>query len=139
MIRIDFITQPSQKDLETILSIYHNQNWWPQSITDIQRVQQAISGSHCYVAARDETQIIGIGRAISDGVGDAYLHDITVIPSYRKHGIATRIVEIILDRLKSDGLIWVGLIAEKGSPALYQKFGFAPLQECTPMFSFTTS
>lgn len=138
MIKIETLTTPSLNDLEQILAIYHAQAWWPETITDPQRVRRAISGSHCYMVARDKARIVGIGRALSDGVGDAYIHDITVIPEYRKQGIATEIVRMIVARLKKDGLTWMGLIAEPGSPALYEKFGFSPLAKCTPMFSFTT-
>ena len=138
MITLDFLRDPTHEDKSRILSIYHHQKWWPETVTDPDRIDRIIRGSHCYVVARDEKEIIGMGRALSDGVGDAYLHDITVVKNHRCQGIGQRIVDMIVARLKNDGITWIGLIAEKGSPTLYQKFGFAPLEGSVPMFRFET-
>ncbi|VVS95220.1 GNAT family N-acetyltransferase [Desulfoluna spongiiphila] len=138
MITVDFLHHPTPDEKSRILSIYHHQKWWPESITDPQRIDRIIRGSHCYVVARDGGEVIGFGRALSDGVGDAYLHDITVVESHRLRGIARRIVSMILARLEEDGITWVGLIGENGSPALYRKFGFAALEDAVPMFRFET-
>lgn len=138
MITVDFLLRPTPQEKSRILSIYHHQKWWPETITDTDRINRVIQGSHCYVVARDGREIIGFGRALSDGVGDAYLHDVTVVESHRLRGIGRRIVEMILTRLEEDGITWIGLIAEKGAPALYRKFGFAALEDSVPMFRFET-
>ncbi len=136
MITIEFLNHPTPEEADRILSIYHRQEWLSPTIDDPQRIIRVVDGSHCYVTARDKGTIIGIGRALSDGVGDAYIHDITVMKSHRNQGIGRRIVELIIDRLKRDGITWIGLIAEKGSPSLYKKVGFAPLLGALPMFRF---
>lgn len=136
MITVDILRHPTPKETARILSIYHRQAWWPDTVTDPRRVDRVIHGSHCYVVARDGGEIIGIGRALSDGVGDAYIHDVTVVNSHRRRGIGRRIVARILECLEQDGITWIGLIAEKGSPDLYQKFGFAPFEGSVPMFRF---
>lgn len=138
MITVDFLTHPTSEEKNRILGIYHRQNWWPESVSDPERIDRVIQGSHCYVAAWDDGHIIGIGRALSDGVGDAYLHDITVVESHRLRGIARRIVQMILTRLEQDGITWIGLIGENGSPPLYRKFGFAALEGAVPMYRFDT-
>lgn len=138
MITVDFLLHPTHQDKSRILSIYHHQKWWPETITDPQRVDRVIHGSHCYVTARDNGNIVGMGRALSDGVGDAYIHDVIVVESHRGQGIGQRIVNMLVERLEKDGITWIGLIAEKGSPPLYQKFGFAPLEGSVPMFRFET-
>ena len=138
MITVEFLSHPTTEESIRILSIYHQQKWLPKTITDPQHIIRVVQGSHCYVTARDHGTIIGIGRALSDGVGDAYIHDITVMESHRSQGIGKRLVESIVDRLKKDGITWIGLIAEKGSPSLYKKVGFAPLEGAVPMFRFDT-
>ena len=139
MISLACILHPTAEEQSQILDIYHQQGWWPKTVTDPLRVHRAIQGSHCYVVARDNARIVGIGRALSDGVGDAYIHDVTVVKSYRHQGIGGRIVSLILECLQKDGITWVGLIAEKGSPSIYKKFGFAPLEGSLPMFRFDTN
>ncbi|BCS96054.1 hypothetical protein DSLASN_16860 [Desulfoluna limicola] len=138
MITVDFLLHPTPQDKSRILSIYHHQQWWPETVTDLQRIDRVLQGSHCYVTAREEGKIIGMGRALSDGVGDAYIHDVIVVESHRRQGIALRIVNMLVERLEKDGITWIGLIAEKGSPPLYRKFGFAPLEGSVPMFRFET-
>lgn len=138
MITVDFLLHPTHLDKSRILSIYHHQKWWPETVTDPLRIDRVIQGSHCYVTARDNDEIIGLGRALSDGVGDAYIHDVIVVESHRRQGIGQRIVNMLVERLEQDGITWIGLIAEKGSPPLYRKFGFAPLEGSVPMFRFET-
>jgi len=52
-----------------------------------------------------------MGRAISDGISDAYIQDVTVLSEFRGQGIGTGIVQEILKQLRDDGLQWIGLIA----------------------------
>ncbi|WP_300666734.1 GNAT family N-acetyltransferase [Desulfoluna sp.] len=138
MITVEPLSHPTPEEKSRILSIYHQQKWWPETLSDPERIGQMIRGSHCYVVARDKREIIGIGRALSDGVGDAYLHDITVVKSHRRQGVGRQIVAMLMERLEKDGITWMGLIAEKGSPALYRKFGFTALEGAIPMFRFET-
>ena len=74
-----------------------------------------------------------MGRSISDGVSDAYIQDVVVMPSHRGQGVATQIIKRIVDRLKSDGIGWIGLIAERNTQNLYNPIGFEPMADSTPM------
>jgi spermidine synthase len=139
MITVDLLSNPTSEEKSRILSIYHRQKWWPETISDPLRIDRIIQGSHCYVVARDQRTIIGIGRALSDRVGDAYLHDITVVKSHRLQGIGRSIVAMLVERLQKDGITWIGLIAENGSASLYRKFGFIPFEGSIPMFRFETN
>ena len=77
------------------------------------------------MTAQVDGAIIGMGRAISDGVADAYIQDVTVEKSERGRGIAQEIVARLVARLYADGLSWVALIAAGRSWKLYEKLGFA--------------
>jgi len=74
-----------------------------------------------------------MGRAISDGVSDAYIQDLTVRNDCRNKGIGKMILQTLLDRLHADGIVWIGLIAEPGSRNLYRRAGFREMPEATPM------
>jgi spermidine synthase len=107
--------------------------WWTEGVDDPALINQVIDGSHCFAIATIGEQIVGIGRAISDGISDAYIQDITVNESFRRKGIASQIVEKIVEKLHEDGLYWIGLIAERGSQEFYLRLGFKPMENATPM------
>ena len=97
------------------MALYRMAGWWEDDSDDPAQIHQLISGSHCFAIASAQGEIIGMGRAISDGVSDAYIQDITVNKSFRRRGIASRIVEELVKKLHEDGLYWIGLIAERGT------------------------
>jgi len=70
---------------------------------------------------------------ISDGASDAYIQDLVVRPSHRNQGIARMILDALLERLRADGIPWIGLIAEPGSRKLYQGAGFREMSGFVPM------
>jgi spermidine synthase len=129
---------PSIDQIEQILRLYRMAGWWTDSPNDRQAAAGIIAGSHCFRVALFQKQIIAMGRAISDGVSDAYIQDVMVNPEFRNKGIASRIVRDLVHQLESDGIGWIGLIAERGSQGFYRRFGFAPMQDATPMLRLKT-
>ncbi len=123
---------PSQK--RQILAMYHGQGWWPRSISDAERVQRVIEGSHCFLVVTRGDQVVGFGRALSDRTGDAYIHDVNVKTDFRKQGLGHRIISTLVHRLKEDGITWVALIAENNSQAFYEKLDFQTMENARPMF-----
>lgn len=137
-----FLIHPTDSQTHEILALYRTAGWWPIDGTkesDVSHVRDLVSGSHCFLIvtpAADldrERPIIGMGRSISDGVSDAYLQDVVVTPSHRGQGIATQIIKRIVDRLQTDGIGWIGLIAERNTQNLYKSIGFEPMAGATPM------
>ena len=55
-----------------------------------------------------------MGRAISDGISDAYIQDLTVRHDCRNRGIGKMILKALLERLHADGIAWIGLICRTG-------------------------
>jgi aralkylamine N-acetyltransferase len=90
-------------------------------------VLRIIQGSHCFMVAQDDREIVGMGRSISDRTSDAYIQDVTVKKKFRGQGIGTHIIRMIINRLQMDGVFWIGLIAEKGSHGFYEPIGFKPM------------
>lgn len=133
-IELLFLSQPSQEQLRDIVDLYRQAGWWPEGeAEDLPRLARLVRQSHCFAVARVGTRLIGMGRAISDGVSDAYLQDVTVLGPWRGRGIASRLVRLVLERLGQDGLGWVGLIAERGSSPFYRRFGFEEMANSQPM------
>lgn len=133
-LRCTFLREPNEKQIRQIIDLYREQGWWHAG--DDCREQLAarlIAGSHCFVIAVDDKDIVGMGRAISDGVSDAYIQDLTVRHDCRKQGIGTLILKKLLERLYADGIAWIGLIAEPGSEFLYRHAGFQDMSPFIPM------
>lgn len=137
MIRYKFITNPTKRELEGIVRLYKAAGWWgksdrPSSIIPILR------GSHCFLLAGDGSGVVGMGRAISDGKNDAYIHDVAVAVSMRGCGIGNTIVKKLVTRLKKDRIKWIGLIAAGGSRKFYEKIGFEIMENSAPMLFAAT-
>ena len=113
---------------EQIVELYKSGGWW-QDDYDSDGLDALIKGSFAFAIAVDaKTGIaIGMGRAISDGVSDAWLQDIVVLDDYRKRGIGHAIIQKLLDHCVSKGLTWIGLVAEPGTKEFYKPLGFDTL------------
>ncbi len=122
---------PEQQD--AVIDLYRRAGWWFDSDEGKPALlRRLVEGSHCFCVAIESDHIIGIGRAISDGVCDAYIQDITVRSDFRRRGIGRALVEFIIAILKRDGLNWIGLIATEDSRGIYARLGFEVLSG-TPM------
>jgi len=129
-----FIADPTAGQIEDILSLYRIQGWWgPSSERDGETAEAIIRGSHCFIVAEVDGRVIGMGRAISDRVSDAYIQDVAVDPAFRGRGIGGRIVADLVRRLRQDGIGWIGLGAEAGTHDFYRRAGFAELPGCIVM------
>lgn len=129
-----FIETLTEEQSRQIIELYQSQGWWSASDEATKElIPRLVSGSHCFVVATEGDHVIGMGRAISDGISDAYIHDLAVLSSRRRQGIGKMILEALLKRLASDGLSWIGLIAEPGSSHLYRHAGFQEMTDWIPM------
>ena len=86
----------------------------------------AALGNSCAVAAAyDGKRLIGMGRALGDGVSDAYIQDVVVATEYRKRGIGGAIVRTLVAELRRRGVDWIGLVGAPGTENFYRSLGFA--------------
>jgi aralkylamine N-acetyltransferase len=132
------LQEPTISQIRQIEELYRAQEWWQADDDEsTQLIPRLIAGSHCFVAALEGEDIVGMGRSISDGVSDAYIQDLTVRSDLRHQGIGRRILQTLLERLHADGLHWIGLIAEHGSYNLYHRAGFREMPDALPMLMLT--
>ncbi len=113
---------------QQVLQLYRSAGWWyPEDDEKPDLVKRILAGSHCFCIALKEDEIVGIGRAISDRVSDAFIQDIFVREDSRRQGIARGIVARLVEHLKKDGIEWIALIAAPGSAGVYELLGFKPM------------
>lgn len=133
MYRIRQLTSPDDKALRQITGLYRAAGWWWEEGEHLEFAARLIKGSFCFYVAEANRHIIGIGRAISDGVSDAYIQDVTVEQNMRGKGIGTELIRSIVADLRRHGIDWIGLIAERGSHRFYEKLGLTAMINATPM------
>jgi GNAT superfamily N-acetyltransferase len=127
------IESATHQQLKQIIALYRDEKWWWDKTEHIEVAEKIISGSFCFLVAVCDDEIIGMGRAISDGVSDAYLQDVAVRKDMRGKGIGSALIRALIRRLKDSGIDWIGLIAERGSHHFYEKLGLFPMINAVPM------
>lgn len=83
--------------------------------------RRAFEASHSTAFLFHEGQMVGFGRAISDGVYQAAIYDCAVLPEYQGHGLGAKIATSLLDRISHCNVI---LYATPGNEGFYEKYGF---------------
>ncbi len=132
-IAFTFLQKPTSDQIQQIIRLYQLAGWWTDTSDNSTFVRRMIAGSYCFIIATEGEAIIGMGRALSDGVSDAYIQDVTTAGEYQHRGIGSLIVKKLIARLQNDGLSWIGLIAESNSHAFYERLGFKLMPDAAPM------
>ena len=83
--------------------------------------QKAFENSYRVVFVFDEERLIGVGRAVSDGVYEAALYDIAVLPQYQGKKLGRLMLEELHKGLQDMNVI---LYASPGKETFYGKFGY---------------
>ena len=84
----------------------------------------------CFV--REQGRLVGVGRALADGVDCAYLCDIAVMPSHQGTGLGKAIVQRLLAH--AQGYKKIILYAVPGKEPFYRKFGFRRMRTAMAIF-----
>ena len=104
--------------LKTALSADHFDNG-----RSAEQLRQSFSNSHSFCFAWANGRIIGKARILSDGVCNAYLVDVWTQSAYRKRGIATHMLSLLLNDLPGQH---VYLQSDDDTLAFYASLGFRP-------------
>jgi len=95
--------------------------------------RRAFVASHTTVFIYAESQLIGFGRAISDGQYQGAIYDVAVRSEAQRKGIGNIILQTIMAALPNCNLI---LYAAPGMEGFYRQLGFGAMK--TGMARFTT-
>ena len=117
-----------------IEAMYRVAGWWKEEY-DASELPHLVHASFVFTVAIDNStgKAIGMGRAISDGISDAYLQDLVVLPEYRGLGVGTGIIKVLVDTCIARGITWIALIAEPGTDNFYLPNGFTRMAGYVPM------
>jgi ribosomal protein S18 acetylase RimI-like enzyme len=84
----------------------------------------------CFVY--DGDAVIGVGRAVADGIDCSYLCDVAIHPDYQGRGLGKAII-LRLNEL-SAGHRKIILYANPGKEGFYKKLGFLPMRTALAIF-----
>lgn len=107
--------------LETVGMAFH--------APDVHR--RAFEASHTTVFVYHAGQLIGFGRAISDGAYQAAVYDCAVLPEYQGKGVGRAIMTEILQRVSHCNVI---LYASPGKEGFYETLGFRKMKTGMALF-----
>lgn len=93
--------------------------------------KRAFEASHTAVFAYHADRLVGFGRAISDGVYQAAVYDVAVVPEFQKNGIGTAIMKKIMNLLSQCNII---IYASPGKEGFYQRLGFRKMKTGMALF-----
>jgi ribosomal protein S18 acetylase RimI-like enzyme len=84
----------------------------------------------CFV--REDGKLVGVGRALADGIDCSYLCDIAILPSHQGIGLGKQIVSKLVDL--SRGHKKIILYAVPGKEPFYKRFGFRRMKTAMAIF-----
>ena len=93
--------------------------------------RKSFENSHTVIFIFDDKKLIGFGRAISDGVRQAAIYDVAILPEYQGIGIGKLIIENIINDNPTCNFI---LYASPGKEGFYESLGFKKLKTGMGLF-----
>jgi ribosomal protein S18 acetylase RimI-like enzyme len=114
-------------DLEQLAHLFVTAGW-PHRAADRSKLALLVSRSLYVSTAHDGDKLVAFARALSDGVSNAYISTVCVLPDYRGRGIGREVVRRMVEREGGTGIRWV-LHARKELHPFYGLNGFVEASE----------
>jgi len=81
----------------------------------------------------DKSKLVGVGRALADGIDCSYICDVAIHPEYQGIGLGRQIISKLIKL--SEGHKKVILYANHGREGFYNKLGFKQMNTAMAIFS----
>ncbi|MBV4449714.1 GNAT family N-acetyltransferase [Clostridium tyrobutyricum] len=94
--------------------------------------KKVFQNSHTVVFIYHNDKLIGFGRAISDGIYQAAIYDVAVLPEYQGNHIGSIIIKSIIDKIHHCNFI---LYASPGKEQFYEKMNFKKMKTGMALFN----
>jgi len=106
---------------EYIQNLYLSVGW---QFRDAQDISDSIKKSLLLTTAWYNEMLIAIGRATGDGIFNATIWDVAVMPAYQNQGVGKLIINSMLTKLDDYGIPLITLYSECAKKNFYSKLGF---------------
>lgn len=94
----------------------------PLGTRDPSKLRRCFEATHTVCFAFHDDRLVGLGRALSDGVYQAAVYDLCLLPEYQGKGLGTLMLQDIMDRCGAEHII---LYAVPGKEDFYRRLGFS--------------
>ncbi len=121
---MELSADPSRLDRDWVWRMLSTQVYWGLWRTRADVEAQLDSAWRVIGAYDSDGAQVGFARAVSDGVGFAYLADVIVEEAHRGHGIGKQLVAAMIDDGPGSSFRWT--LFTQDAHGLYEQFGFVP-------------
>ena len=123
-------TEFSPELLRAAARLYRVAGWVDEN-DDCGFLGTALRNSCAVCVAYCDGKAAGMGRALGDGVSDAYIQDVVVDPEFRRRGVGGAIVRALAAELRRRGVDWIGLVGAPGTEEFYRSLGLTAPENFT--------
>lgn len=109
-------------DFQKVLDLYDNAGWTAYT-SNPETLQQAINNSLYILTACSEQQLVGLLRAVGDGLTIIYIQDIIVLDSFRRQGIGGELIKRTLENYKNVRQILLLTDEQPNTISFYESVG----------------
>lgn len=116
-------------DWNELSALYHAAPLGNKNPADL---RTAFTNSMFRCLVYDDGKLVGVGRALADGVDCSYICDVAVLPSHQGMGLGKQIVAKLVNM--SNGHRKIILYAVPGKEPFYRKLGFRRMTTAMAIF-----
>ncbi|WP_415469017.1 GNAT family N-acetyltransferase [Clostridium saccharoperbutylacetonicum] len=122
-----------QKTTENInwLKVSELLSYFGLSDLDAETQQKVFERSYAVVFLFDDEELIGFGRAISDGICKAAIYNIALDERYQGKGLGKKIIDELIEQVKQCNII---LYTHPKTIEFYEKLGFSKMKTGMAMY-----
>lgn len=107
----------------SLLALYNNAGWIAYTVKP-NELERAIKNSHYVMIAKDNDKLVGLIRAVRDGMTIIYIQDILVHTDYKRKKIGTTLMLKMLERFKDVRQKVLLTEDNKETRSFYESLGF---------------
>jgi aralkylamine N-acetyltransferase len=125
---IEFTEDAEAIDWERLAVVFQRA---PLGSRDPVKLREVFQNSPIRCFVWDGGELMGAGRAITDGVRYSVIFDVVLLPEYQGRGIGKRIMKFLADRSKASSVL---LYAVPGKEGFYSKLGYRKMKTAMAKF-----
>jgi GNAT superfamily N-acetyltransferase len=117
---------PARVDVDAVHDYLANHSYWAKGRA-YEVVERLVRDATRVVGVYAGGRQVGFARAFSDGVANAYLADVYVLPEHRGRGLGVELVREMIENGPLNDVKWI--LHTSDAHELYRKFGFGAPSE----------
>lgn len=109
---------------QNLLQLYEDAGWKIYT-SDLEKLCEAINNSLYVLSAWDKNKLVGLLRAVGDGLTIIYIQDILVLRDYQRQGIGSQLIKTTLEKYSKVRQIVLLTDAKEDTTSFYENSCFA--------------